>query len=177
MESRVAVAWILIAIGSIILLHQIDIFNLNIANIIALVSLAGGIVLLMRGWKHPKYKGIFGGIFFTLLGISLFLMQYNYFPVTDSFALGIILIDLGIAHLVYFIFTKTKISNLIFGIIFILLGSPLIAYEFYYISLWEIRDIFSTYWPILIILIGVGLLSEGLLKLFRKKDHEIGKTT
>ncbi len=176
MENRVAAAWILIAIGSIILLHQIDIFNLSAANIIALVSLVGGIILLMRGWKHPEYKGIFGGIFFTLLGISLFLMQYNYFPVTDSFALGIIFIDLGIAHLVYFIFRKIQISRLIFGIIFIVIGCPLIAYEFYYISFWEIRDIFSTYWPLLLILLGVGLLSEGLLKHFRRKNHEISKT-
>ena len=176
MERRVAVAWILIAIGSIILLHQIDILDLNTANMIALVSLAGGIILLMRGWKHPNYKGIFGGIFFTILGISLFLMQYNYFPVSDSFALGIIFIDLGIANLVYFILRKIKISNLIFGIIFILIGSPLIAYEFYYISFWEIRDIFSTYWPILLILIGIGLLGEGLLKYFKRKNHGISKT-
>ena len=176
MENRVAVAWVLIILGSIILLHQIDIFNLNTANIVALISLAGGVILLMRGWKHPEYRGIFGGIFFTILGISLFLMQYNYFPASDSFAIGIIFIDLGIAHLVYFIFRKTKLSNLIFGIIFILIGSPMIAYEFYYISFWEIRDIFSTYWPILLILIGVGLLGEGLLKHFRNNNQELTKT-
>ena len=139
-------------------MHQIDIFNLNTANIVALISLAGGVILLMRGWKHPEYRGIFGGIFFTILGISLFLMQYNYFPASDSFA-------------IYAPILVPTVTFIIFGIIFILIGSPMIAYEFYYISFWEIRDIFSTYWPILLILIGVGLLGEGLLKHFRNKGR------
>lgn len=176
MENRVIVAWVLIALGSIILLHQLDFFSLNTGNIIALISLAGGVILLSRGWKHPEHKGIFGGTFFILLGLSLFLMEFHFFPISDIFALGLIFIDLGIAHLLIFIFKKTKISNLIFGIIFILIGSPLIAYEYYYISRWEIQDIFSTYWPILIILVGVGLLGEGLFRYFRKNNNKLSKS-
>ena len=102
-------------------------------------------------------------------------MRLNYFPINDVFALGIIFIDLGIANLVYFIIKKARLSNLVFAIIFILIGSPLIAYQYYYISMWEIRDIFSTYWPLLIILVGVGLLGEGLLKYFRKNNQETSK--
>ena len=176
MENRVVIAWILIALGSIILLHQIDLFNLNTPNIIALISLAWGSVLLVRGWNHPIHKGIFGGTFFILLSLSIFLMQFNYFPLNDVFAMGIIFINLGIAHLVYFAVRKTKVSNLIFAIVFILIGIPLIAYEYYYISFWEIQDIFSTYWPILLILIGVGFLGEGLIRHFKRRDNELRKT-
>jgi len=175
MENRVAVAWILIVIGSIILFHQTELIQLNTANIISLLSMGWGIILLLRGWKHPDHKGIFGGTFFTILGISIFLMHYEYFPIADLFALGIILIDLGIAHLVYFAFVKSKISNLVFAVIFILTGLPFMAYEYYYISVWEIRDIFSTFWPILLILVGVGFLGEGLIRHFKKDDHKISK--
>ena len=175
MQSRVAGAWALIFIGSLILFHQLNFFNLNTANIVALIFTIGGIVFFIRGWNHPEYKGIFSGTFFTILGLSLFLMRLNYFPINDVFALGIIFIDLGIANLVYFIIKKARLSNLVFAIIFILIGSPLIAYQYYYISMWEIRDIFSTYWPLLIILVGVGLLGEGLLKYFRKNNQETSK--
>lgn len=177
MQSRITGAWALITIGSLILLHQLNVVTLDTANILALISTIGGIILFTRGWNNPEYKGIFGGTFFILIGISLFLMKYNIFPTYDSFAIGLIFIDLGVANLVYYAFRKNKISNLITAIIFILIGSPLIAYEYYYISMWEIQDIFSTYWPILIILVGVGLLGEGLFKNFRKNNREISKTT
>lgn len=175
MQSRIIGAWALIIVGSIILLHQVGLFDLNRGSFIALISTLGGIFLLIRGWNHPDYKGVLAGTFFTLFGISLFLMKYNYFPIHDTFAIGIIFINLGIANLVYFILHKGKISNIIFTIIFLLCGAPFIASYYYYISMWEIRDIFSTYWPILLILLGVGLLSEGLLKYFRKNDQENGK--
>ncbi|MBN1406555.1 MAG: hypothetical protein JW956_02125 [Calditrichaceae bacterium] len=176
MENRVIVAWVLIAMGSIILLHQIDLFNLNTPNSVTLISLAWGMVLLVRGWNHPTHKGIFGGTFFVLLSITIFLMQFNYFPLDDLFALGSLFISIGIAHLVYFAFQKTKVSNLIFAIVFILIGIPLIAHEYYYISFWEMQDIFSTYWPILLILIGVGFLGEGLIKNYKKRNNELSKT-
>ncbi|MEJ2545549.1 MAG: DUF5668 domain-containing protein [Calditrichaceae bacterium] len=176
MENRVIVAWILIALGSIILLNQIDLFNLNTPNIIALISLAWGSILLLRGWKHSVHKGIFGGTFFILLSMSIFLMQFNYFPINDVFAVGIIFVNLGIAHLVYFAVRRAKVSNLIFAIIFILIGTPLIAYEYYYISFWEVQDIFSTYWPILLILAGVGLLAEGLMKYYKRNNRELSNS-
>ena len=128
MQSRVAGAWALIAIGSIVLLHQMNFVVLDTANILALISVTGGTILFTRGWNNPNYKGIFGGTFFVLLGLSLFLMKYNFFPINDAFAIGIIFIDLGIANLVYFAFRKNKISNLITAVVFILICSLLVAF-------------------------------------------------
>ncbi|MEJ2053702.1 MAG: DUF5668 domain-containing protein [Calditrichaceae bacterium] len=176
MQSRIAGAWALIIAGSIIFLNQLDLFDLNRATIISILCITGGIYLLIKGFNHPAYKGIFGGTFFTIFGASLFLMKIDYLPINDSFALGLILADLGIANLLYFMMSRTKISNLVFGLIFILTAIPFLASYFYYIPSWEIEDIFSTYWPILLILLGIGLLAESLLKYFRKNNQETRNT-
>lgn len=176
MQSRIAGAWALIIIGLVILFHQLDLLDLNRATIIATISMAGGVILLIKGLNNPEYKGIFGGVFFILFGLSLYFMRFNILPIHDYFAIGLILINLGVANLVYFLFRKTKISNLVFGIIFTLTGIPFVASYYYYIPSWEIRDIFSTYWPILLILFGIGLLAEGLLRHYRNNDRETRNT-
>lgn len=165
------IAWVLIIVGSVLLLNQLDLFYLNRANLIIMFSAAIGFILLKKGIDHPQRKGILGGTFFTGISLTLVAMKYSYFPMTDSFGLGIILMNLALANLVYFVLLPQKTFNLIVGLIFAAIGSPFLLFHYEFLSRWELGNMISTYWPTLLILIGIGFLVDALIKRNRNNQN------
>lgn len=163
-------AWMLIILGSVLLLNQLDVFYATRVNILIIGSLFLGALLFKKGLYHPDHKGILGGSFFILLAATLILMRFSFFPIRDSVGVGIILVNLGISNIIYFFFSRSYYSNLITGFIFIIIGAPFLVMYYYYVPGWVIRDLFFTYWPVILIMIGSGLLIEAFFKKSKTSD-------
>lgn len=177
MQRRMVVGWVLIIIGVLILLHQLNVFSINRAASFALASIFLGLVLFFRGLYHPLHKGILSGSFFLFLGLAIGAMRLQLLYPNDSIALAAILISLGLAHLVYFVFVKTKSSNLIFGLVMIACGAGLFLYAYDFLSYWDLKSIIHQYWPVLIILTGLSILIDGLIKKWMVKKQKKIQTT
>ncbi|MGD9899009.1 MAG: hypothetical protein AB7T22_07765 [Calditrichaceae bacterium] len=157
-------AWLLILIGVILLFNQLDYIKFSRGNFLIMACFFLGAVLLNKGFNNSERKGILGGSFFILEGSALLLMHMGYLPTIDSIGWGVFFINIGLANMVYYLFKRTHFSNLATGLIFILIGVPFVAAAYDLIRIWMIADVLSVYWPVILILIGAGLLIEGMVK-------------
>ncbi len=157
-------ASVLIAFGLFLILNQFNVIYFSRLNIFITVSTFFGIVLLNKGFSHPMKKGILGGSFFMLFAVILVLMHFDFLPINDQIGTGLIFILLGLANIIYFLAYPKKTANIIFAILFLLFGLPFLLTHYDILSSWMIKDYFMTYWPVLLILIGLGLLIDGMLK-------------
>lgn len=169
-RSNIA-AWVLIVFGALLLLHQFDIFSLDKVNLLIVASFFLGIILLGKGYDHPQKNGILGGSFFILLGLIFLFMRIDILPIEDMLGAGLIFVALGLANLIYFLLTRTRVSNLNWAIIFFFIGAPFLIVYYNYMPDWELVDYFRTYWPVLLIIIGALLLIESFVK--RAKNNAI----
>lgn len=155
-------AWILILIGIMLLLNQFGLLFFDRFNIVLVGSILFGILLLNKSYKHPLKKGILGGTFFLLLAFILVLMRFNFLPVNDQVGIGLIFVLLGLSNIIYFLFYPKKTANIIYALLFLLLSAPLFLDYYNVLPGWMLEHYFITYWPAILILIGAGLLLEGL---------------
>ncbi len=161
MRRQYTLAWSLILIGALLLLNQTGLFNLTRTNMVILISLLIGGLLINKGVGHPKNSGILGGTFFILFGLIILSMQIGFLPVNERVGYGLIFISLAVANFVYFIVSNRAMSNLVFAIIFLVIGSPFLIVYYDLMPVWRISELFSTYWPLILILIGGAIIIDG----------------
>ena len=155
---------LLIAIGTALLLNQFNLVEFTRPYIFIALFTFIGLALIHKAFMLPTRKGLLGGSFFLLLAIAMTLMDMGYLPIYDNFVVPVIFVDLGLANIIFYIFTRKSFSNITFGLIFIAAAAPFLVMHYTTITYWEIADVFSTYWPVLIITAGFGFLIDGMLK-------------
>ncbi|MBD3226380.1 MAG: hypothetical protein GF313_16745 [Caldithrix sp.] len=168
MQSGRIAGWILIIVGILIILYNYDIVYLTTGNILTFGLIGLGLISFIKGLTHAQRKGVLIGSFMTLFGISLLFMKYRFIPIDGDLATSAFFISLGVGNFIYFALSRNSVNNIVFGAIFIMIGIPFFLKHYYYIPHWQIREIFSTYWPVILILIGLGMVVESGLK--RMKD-------
>lgn len=155
---------LLILIGVILLLNQFDFFDMSRAWFLILGSAAIGGLLIRKAYLSEKRQGLLGGTFFILLALTLLSLDWGYLPFYDSLILGIIIFNLGLANFVYYFFTRKSAHNITSGIVFCAIGLPFIILYYGSFDVWDIADLFSNYWPLLLITAGFGFLIDGMFK-------------
>ncbi len=164
MDRRKLAAWALILFGVILLGMQVNIIDPSRSTIVILLSAFLGIMLFTKGINHSKHKGILGGSFFLLISITLLLMNNNILPTDDQLGVAYILFDLAAANFIYYLFQKEFLSNIISGFIFVLIGLVIIIDYYKVLPLWFAIDLLQTYWPVILIIIGIIILYRASLK-------------
>ena len=164
------IGWVLVILGTVILFQQLNIFSFNRAASLALSSLFLGAVLFIRGLSHPLHRGILSGSFFIFTGLAIAAMYFQLFILND--AIAVILISLGLAYLVYFVFVRAPITHLIVGVAMVAFGGFLLVYSYGFISYWDLKTIVHQFWPVFIILLGLGIFIDGLISKWKIKNQE-----
>ncbi len=164
MQKQYWPAIILITIGSILLLHQMDLLDFSKADFISYGFLLIGIILLVNGLSRTNKKGLLGGVFFSSFGLSMVLMRERFFPRDDEFGFAAFFLALALANFVYMPFGKDKTNNLTWGIIFGVIGGFLLWTYFGYYPTWYIYDMIETYWPLILIVVGVSMIIKAYTK-------------
>jgi hypothetical protein len=164
MKGSYAFPVILIATGFILLLNQFDLFDFTWAYIIIIGSAVVGVFLLNKAFKSEKRQGLLGGSFFIMLAAILLLVDMGIIPIYDSLISGYIIISLGLANFIYYIFTRKSFNNITAGVIFSAIGLPFVIMFYTTADAYDIADVFSSYWPLLLITAGFGFLLDGMFK-------------
>ena len=166
MKKQYWPAIILIFLGTVLLLDQMDIIYFSRADLFSYGFIILGVILFGNGLNRVDKKGIFGGVFFISFGVMLTLMRNRILLSDDELALAAFFFSLTLANFVYFLFKTSRYSNLIWGVIFGALGSMfLFSYQGYH-SRWYVWYQIERFWPILLILIGVSII----LKAYKRRE-------
>ena len=154
-------AWLLIIAGGVLLLNHFQLFHLNRA--LGTILLAGflAIVFFNRALHHPERKGILGGTFFFFVLLILLFMQFGQIPVNDRLGSGLILLALAFANFINYFVSRQKTSNIIYAVIFAVVGAPLIISYYQLLPNWKLEDLYTTYRPVILIIIGLAVLTDG----------------
>ena len=160
---------ILIVIGALILLYQVNLIDFSKADLITYGCIFLGIIFLVKGVSHPQKHGLFGGVFFSVFGLSMLLMRERVLPRDDEFGFAAFFIALALANLCILFFKEDKTTNLVWTVIFGAIGGLFYwTYIGYYPS-WYVYEQIKIYWPLALVLIGLGMIARG----YTKKRHSI----
>ncbi len=157
MNTQQRIGILLILVGALFLLHETHLIVFSGRYTMAVLLVAIGGLLLQKAWKHPQKKGILGGSFFLFFGLALFFVDVS----CRGAFIGVLLIALGIANLInYFFSGHFKTSNLVFALLFSAVGGTMLAAVYNVFDVYEFRDVVETYWPIVLIIMGLGLVAD-----------------
>ncbi len=171
-RSKNVTAWLLILAGLFLLLNHFNIIGSNRSLIAILITLFLSAVYINKCIRDEQRAGLFGSVFFSLFTFILLGMEFKLIPIDDRLGGGLLLINLGIANLVVFIFRGHHASNLIWAFVLWLVGLPFIIGFLEAAPLWLIEDYYVTYWPIVLIFAGLVILIDRMLRRRKTKPKE-----
>ncbi|RMH62017.1 MAG: hypothetical protein D6677_10785 [Calditrichaeota bacterium] len=162
MKSKRFFPLALILTGLFLLLMQFRIVSLNRPLWFIIGSALLGLFLLQRSIDSKHKKGLLGGSFFMLIATGLSFMQFGLLPISDEIGFGMLFVALGLANFIYFIFTRLRLSGLVYGLLYTSIGTLAVAGYYYNIDWWVMSEWVELYWPVVLILFGLALLADGL---------------
>jgi uncharacterized membrane protein HdeD (DUF308 family) len=152
---------ILIAIGVLLFLHQWHRIHFDWTTILMLI----GALLFVAGVFQRDRGAVLPGTFLFLLGLVFYLDKYEFMLFAWWERWPVVLLCLGIAFLVHFIFNPSRKGALIPGIILIIIGLLFLYAPFCWYDLFNWT---AKLWPILLILLGIYLIVKSLK---RNREH------
>jgi hypothetical protein len=162
-EKRKISAWALIIFGFIILSMQLNIISPSQLTTVIFISFFIGVLLFYKGLNHVRNKGIIGGSFFLMLAFTLSLLKLKIIPSDNQLIISLIIFDHAAANFIYCLFQRDHLSNIIFGFISLFIGSILLIDYYEVIPMWLIVDLLQTYWPVILITIGILILTKSAI--------------
>ena len=155
---------VLISIGVLILLYQIDFIDFSRADLVTYGCIFLGIIFLVKGVGHPQKHGLFGGVFFSVFGLSMLLMRERIFPRADEFGFAAFFVSLALANLVYMFFKEDKTTNLVWTVIFGAIGGLFYWSYVGYYPPWYVYEQIKTFWPLALVILGLAMIVRGYSK-------------
>jgi hypothetical protein len=166
---------VLIAIGLYFLLRQfIESFSVWELIYPALILLVSGF-LLWDYWKRKNPKILFWGIFFLCTGVFFMLRNYSFIPYLylDEYW-PVFLVSLGFAFIIRFIAEPQDWGVLIPGTILLFIGLKSLMDAFHEVF-WDWEFYLDDLWPVVLIVIGAGIIISGLHAVRVKDKNEESK--
>jgi|WetSurMetagenome_2_1015567.scaffolds.fasta_scaffold597402_2 hypothetical protein len=149
---------VLIVIGLAMLLDRFDVFNLRFSTIFwPMVSLCG-LVLVGRGYAQERRGRVFWGTVLFLYGIFFVLRSIDYFEIYGYTFFPASFLVFGLAFFMMYLCNFRDWPLLIPSMILLGIGSLILMNEYGFLYPYEVFDIIHMYWPVALILFGVGLM-------------------
>lgn len=150
----------LIGLGLILLIHKLNLFYLDWMRTYPIIFMLIGLTLFVSAILNKNRSAVFWGTIFFLFGFLFFLRNFDfieYYYIHDIWPVFFIIF--GIAFIVLFIVKPQDWGVLIPGALFLFLGISFLLRNFHY---WRVQEIIERYWPLLLILIGIGVILGSL---------------
>ena len=158
-------------IGLWYLARRIFIFT-DYWNLITPFFLVGfGLFLFIETLRRNQTNTLFWGVVFSLIGVFFVMRNFGIIPFyySDEYW-PIFLLAIGLAFFAQFIMKPADWGVLIPSIIFLTIGVGFSLHTFQY-SFLGVRLFFNTYWPLLLILIGIIVILGGLKEKSKHKNN------
>ena len=171
-RSSIFPGMILIIIGTMLLVHKIIPEFMNWRHIYPLILLALGVSMILSvSFKSKTGKGaVFPGTILFFIGLFFFLRNFGlveYYYVREIWPIFIFIVGLG--FLALFIAKPSDTGVLIPAVILLFIGVISLLNKLYLIDI-ELWEIVSDYWPVILIVVGAGIIL-GSLKRERHLDE------
>lgn len=158
---------ILIVIGGLILVNKLDLLDFRFRDIFPYLLIALGVLFVFRLISQKHRSAVFPATFFLLLGAFLLFRQYSYYSwhiyhFTDFWP--VILLIIGLAFFAQFIAKPKDWGLLIPALILLFIGSLFLARNYGWFYVYDVEYYFHLYWPVILILIGLGLIFSKLIR-------------
>jgi len=163
-NSSISLGLILILIGLGLLLHRMNLIHFTFDQIYPVVALAVGAFSTMAVVRGDK-NSVFWSGFLILFGFLTLLRNYDMVDALWELQIwSILMLCLGLAFFVLYFFKPQDWGVLIPGSILGFIGLMLVLHDLNYS--WLTLDKIKSLWPIILIIIGAGILASS----FRKKN-------
>ncbi|RCK77698.1 MAG: hypothetical protein IGBAC_2007 [Ignavibacteriae bacterium] len=160
-EIKKQIPWtgiILIILGLTLLLNRTNIINVHFSQIIWGVLILFGFVHTIRGYKYNQRGKIFWGTVIFLFSLYFLLNTLDFFEFRHRIFIPAVFLIFGFAFLTTYINNLRDVISLILSVMLISSGFFLILEDFGYFDWFNVRSVIKTYWPVVLIILGLGML-------------------
>lgn len=157
---------LLILFGLAILVKRTDVFNW--AFIRSYGFLTVGLIGLFKSVSESPRRGIY--LYSVLTGIGLYFVggELEIYTIERGLTLSVLTLIFGLAFYSVFFLSHRSLESLLYGNILVLLG---LIFFLVYLDIFPSNlfvRLIDTYWPVIIILFGIGLHFKSRRKEVRK---------
>jgi hypothetical protein len=160
----------LILFGALLLVNKLDLVDISFHQIFWPIVMLLGLVGVGRGFGRGKRGKIFFGTLVFLFGLYFLLHSIDRFEIGGHLIVASSFLIFGIAFLMVWFNDVRDWYYLIPAALSGGVGVALLGSELGYLSHWEVLDAVRVYWPLALILFGVGMI-------LRRKMHSSSDTT
>ena len=148
----------LIIVGGLLLLRNLDILTLRFSNFFWPLIMILGLVGVGRGFSSDRRGKIFWSTVVFLYALFFFLRSLDSIEVRGHLFIPASFLIFGLAFLMMYLANVREWPLLIPSLVLLGLGSIFVLDEYGYVDGWEVWYSVRQYWPIAIILFGLGIL-------------------
>ncbi|RMG67706.1 MAG: hypothetical protein D6715_04110 [Calditrichaeota bacterium] len=152
---------LLILLGLAVLIRKAGVLNWALIRSYGFLLLGGG--LLVHHLVSTPRRGLYWPSVLFLSGVYFLGNRWGLWPGERGLTISVITLILGVASYIKFIFQERHWEDLIWGNVILLLG---FLFFFDYLGIIPgsvLIQLVDVYWPVFLILIGLGLVIAALL--------------
>jgi hypothetical protein len=150
----------LIVVGVLLLLRNLNVFSLHFSSYFWPLIMLFGLVGVGQGFSGNRRGKIFWSAVVFLYALFFFLRSLDSIEVRGHLFIPASFLVFGLAFLMMYLADVKEWSLLIPSLVLLGIGSIFILDEYGYVDGWEVWYSIRQYWPIAIILFGIGILSR-----------------
>lgn len=161
-EQRASFPWVgvlLIIVGALLLLDKLAIIDFGFARILWGTVIVYGLFLVVQGFSRNRSGSIFWGTVMFLYGVYFLSRTFELFH--SHLFLPSSIIIFGVAFLMMYFNNVKEWFLIIPGVTLSGIGLALFLGRLELYDWWEVWLPVRTYWPVVLILIGVAILVGG----------------
>ena len=151
---------ILVVLGILLLLHRMHFLHIEFSQILWSLVALWGIVEVTRGFTRSVKGKVFWGTVLFLFGVFFFLRTFDAFYFHEYMIPSAAFLIFGIAFLMMYLNNLREWYLLIPSVLLIVVGGAFTLAEVGYLSRWEVWDAVRMYWPVGLILLGLGIIAR-----------------
>lgn len=149
---------VLILLGGLLLMRRLHVFDIRMAQIIFGFMIIWGIVLVGRGFSAIANGKVFWGTALFLFGVYFFIRDIDFLDISYRLIIPATFLIFGTAFLMMWLNNVREWQVLIPAFLIGGAGVAFLMSEFGYLSYWDVWETLHRYWPIAIILLGIGIM-------------------
>ncbi|HZY10503.1 MAG TPA: DUF5668 domain-containing protein [Bacteroidota bacterium] len=160
-SEKPGISWFgvaLILCGIVLLLRNYDLIDVEFSTVLWSLFILFGLVEVSRGFSRDRRGKIFWGTVIFLYGLFFFIRSLDYVYVRPYLFLPASFVIFGLAFLMMYLNNLQDWSLLIPSILLSSIGVLFMLTEFGYLYHWEVWHIIQVYWPLALILVGIGII-------------------
>ncbi len=149
---------VLILFGIAMLLQKFDVIDVKFSQILWVFLSVLGFSIAMKGFLRTQKGNIFWGSFLFLFSILFILRSFGLHHIEPDIFPSAIFFIIGFSFLMVYLNKLKEYHFLLLALCFLIFGGVFVLVELGYIYRWEVWNSIRTFWPFILVIIGIWIL-------------------